>query len=131
MDLGMLPMMGRNDVGGTSTKNLLHWVQMVRAGYFQMFDYGTDGNMIAYNQTYPPQYNTANFATQLAGVKQMHFVGGNDALVQPSDYARLVKLLPANLKSKTIEDYNHLDYMWAADVNQYVNDDVREFLASL
>jgi hypothetical protein len=26
MDLGMLPMMGRNDVGGTSTKNLLHWV---------------------------------------------------------------------------------------------------------
>jgi len=26
LDLGMLPMMGRNDVGGTSTKNLLHWV---------------------------------------------------------------------------------------------------------
>ncbi len=37
----MLPMMDRNDIGGTSTKNLLHWVQMVRAGYFQQFDYGS------------------------------------------------------------------------------------------
>jgi len=37
----MLPMMGRNDVGGTSTKNLMHWTQMVRSGYFQAFDYGS------------------------------------------------------------------------------------------
>ena len=34
LDLGMLPMMGRNDIGGTSTKNLFHWIQMIRAGYF-------------------------------------------------------------------------------------------------
>jgi hypothetical protein len=26
IDLGSLPMMGRNDVGGTSTKNLMHWI---------------------------------------------------------------------------------------------------------
>lgn len=26
LDLGSLPMMGRNDVGGTSTKNLMHWM---------------------------------------------------------------------------------------------------------
>jgi hypothetical protein len=47
----------------------------------------------------------------------MLFVGGNDALVQPSDYSRLINLLPSNVKSKSIEDYNHLDYMWAADIN--------------
>ena len=34
LDLGMLPMMGRNDVGGTSSKNLMHWTQMMRSGYF-------------------------------------------------------------------------------------------------
>ena len=29
LDLGMLPMMGQNDVGGsTSTKNMFHWAQM-------------------------------------------------------------------------------------------------------
>ena len=59
------------------------------------------------------------------------FVGANDALVQPSDYSRLLNLLPGNVKSKSIEDYNHLDYMWASDINSYVNNDVREFLASI
>jgi len=37
-------MMARNDVGGTSTKNLMHWIQMVRTGKFAQFDYGEDGN---------------------------------------------------------------------------------------
>lgn len=34
IDLGSLPMMGRNDVGGTSTKNLMHWMQNIRSGNF-------------------------------------------------------------------------------------------------
>jgi lysosomal acid lipase/cholesteryl ester hydrolase len=132
LDLAMLPMMGRNDVGGTSTKNLLHWVQMVRAGYFQQFDFGNATlNQIAYGQNYPPVYNTANFKTNLAHVQMLLFAGGNDALVAPSDYAKLLNLLPGNVKSKVIEDYNHLDYMWSADVNEYVNDDVMSFLKSL
>ncbi len=87
-------MMGRNDVGGTSSKNMLHWVQMMRDGYFQQFDYGTDGNIIEYGQKNPPQYNTGDFKTQLANVKILLFVGGNDALVQSSDYSRLLNLLP-------------------------------------
>lgn len=132
LDLATLPMMGRNDIGGTSTKNLLHWVQMVRAGYFQQFDFGSaDANMIAYGQSYPPQYNTGTFKTNLAHVKILLFAGGNDALVAPADYSKLLDLLPANVKSKVVADYNHLDYMWSADVNTYINNDVREFLASL
>jgi hypothetical protein len=132
LDLAMLPMMGRNDVGGTSTKNLFHWIQMVRAGYFQQYDYGsTAANQVAYGQNYPPQYNTGNFKTNLAHVNMLLFAGGNDALVAPSDYAKLLGLLPGNVKSKVIADYNHLDYMWSADVNEYVNDDVRAFLKSL
>jgi pimeloyl-ACP methyl ester carboxylesterase len=59
------------------------------------------------------------------------FAGGNDVLVAPNDYSKLLNLLPGNVKSKVIEDYNHLDYMWAADVNEYVNDDVRAFLKNL
>lgn len=48
IDLGSLPMMGRNDVGGTSTKNLLHWIQNARSGKFAKFDYGKQGNLAAY-----------------------------------------------------------------------------------
>lgn len=118
LDLGMLPMMGRNDVGGTSSKNLMHWTQMMRSGYFQAFDYGSPAaNQAIYGSDYPPMYNTDNFKTNLAGVNMLLFAGGNDALVAPDDYAKLLKILPANVKSKVIPDYNHLDYMWAADVN--------------
>ena len=59
------------------------------------------------------------------------FAGSNDVLVESADYAKLLRILPANVKSKTVPDYNHLDYMWAQDVNQYVNDDIRDFLRSL
>ena len=57
--------------------------------------------------------------------------GANDALVQPSDYAKLIDLLPPSAKSKVIADYNHLDYMWAADSNEYVNKDVIDFIKTL
>lgn len=31
VDLARMPMMANNDIGGTSAKNLMHWVQMERA----------------------------------------------------------------------------------------------------
>jgi hypothetical protein len=34
IDIGNVPMMARNDVGGTSLKNMQHWIQMVRSGNF-------------------------------------------------------------------------------------------------
>lgn len=34
MDYSRLPMMGRNDVGGTGAINLKHWAQNVRSGKF-------------------------------------------------------------------------------------------------
>lgn len=126
-------MMGRNDVGGTSTKNLLHWVQMVRSGYFQQFDFGSAAaNQIAYGQSTPPLYDTSKFHTNLAHVQMLLFAGANDALVNKYDFAKLLNILPqTNVKSKVVDDYNHLDYMWSADVNMYVNDDIRSFLAQL
>jgi len=50
LDLTFMPMMARNDVGGTSAKNLLHWTQNMRSGDFRPFDYGAKGNMVAYGQ---------------------------------------------------------------------------------
>jgi len=41
-------MMIRNDVGGTSTKDTMHWFQNIRSKKFRQFDYGTDENMARY-----------------------------------------------------------------------------------
>jgi len=59
------------------------------------------------------------------------FAGENDSLVAPADYQKLLSLLPSGIKSKVVADYNHLDYVWSADINQNINEDVKAFLASL
>ncbi len=59
------------------------------------------------------------------------FTGGNDALCAPKDIDVLFKALPAHAKTVEVKDYNHLDYMWAADVNKNINDEVMDFLKSL
>lgn len=73
----------------------------------------------------------ASFKTSLAGVKIFLINGQNDDLVAPKDFKKLIAVMPSSAKVKTVEDYNHLDYMWAQDVNELVNADVLEFLASL
>ena len=110
-------MMGANDVGGTSTKNLVHWIQMVRSGYFRQYDYGSDLNVQVYGQKTPPEYDLSTFKNNLEKVKILLFVGGNDVLVNPNDFKKLLSYLPSDVTTKTIDDYNHLDYMWSADVN--------------
>lgn len=131
VDLGQLPMMGRNDVGGTSTKNILHWIQLIRSNYFRQFDYGSTQNKKVYGTSSPPIYDISNFKSQLGGVRIFLINGKNDVLVAPDDYKRLVSVMPQNAKFKTLEDYNHLDYMWASDVNEFINADVKDFLLSL
>ena len=73
----------------------------------------------------------ASFKTSLAGVKIFLINGQNDDLVAPKDFKKLIAVMHSSAKVKTVEDYNHLDYMWAQDVNELVNADVLEFLASL
>jgi len=49
-------MMANNDIGGTSSKNMMHWAQMIRSGTVSHFDYGQEGNLAMYNQSTPPLY---------------------------------------------------------------------------
>jgi hypothetical protein len=32
INLSRIPMMANNDIGGSSTKNIMHWAQMIRSG---------------------------------------------------------------------------------------------------
>ena len=84
-----------------------------------------------YNQTYPPNYDIESFKTNLAHVSILLFSGMNDALVTSADLKTLQNALPTNSKTVLVDDYNHLDYMWAADVNDKVNGIVKDFLKNL
>jgi len=110
-----MPMMGRNDVGGTGTLNLKHWTQNMKSGNF------ADLNGVEYD-TSVLQKNLANTHLQL-------FVGANDALAQELDFTALLQtLLLTDIDLVKIADYNHLDYMWADDADEYVNQHLYKFL---
>jgi len=124
-------MMARNDIGGTSTKDLLHWIQNTRSGNSAQFDYGAEGNMIQYGQETPLNYDIASLKTRLVGLPIIFFVGENDAYSTQKDIGILLNHLPDTVQVKTVPDYNHLDYAWAADSTKFVNQDVFDFLKKL
>lgn len=74
MDPARMPMMGRNDVGGTSTQNLKHWTMNMKSGDFA----DMNGN----------EYNTSLLQQRLANTHLLLFVGANDALAQPVEIGR-------------------------------------------
>lgn len=105
--------------GGTSTKNLLHWLQIIRAGgRFQMFDYGAKKNMEVYQRETPKEYDL----TGLKRVKVPSLIvsGSRDALVTEESVRKLVKMLKTGEKNQvleviTMEDYAHMDFIWGKD----------------
>lgn len=40
-----------------AVKQLLHYIQIIRSGTFQLFDYGLEKNQLHYNNENPPAYN--------------------------------------------------------------------------
>jgi len=112
---------------GTSTYNMVHWAQLVHTGKFQKYDFGcglfTCENKKHYGQKTPPQYSVSNFTVPVS-----LYYGSNDYLADPKDVQILIAGLPDNIltKSKEIEGYAHLDFVWAQDANTMVYADVLE-----
>lgn len=110
--------MADNDVGGTGTINLKHWSQNMKSGRFADLD-GKD-------------YDTSVLMNRLANTKLALFVGANDALSQPEDFAMLKNLLPAGETTVfPIDDYNHLDYMWAQDTDKVILPNLYKWLSEV
>lgn len=57
----ILPVILSHAPAGSSTKTVLHYGQEIRdSGKFQMYNYGSDGNLARYGTKNPPQYNVSN-----------------------------------------------------------------------
>ncbi|KAK5978735.1 hypothetical protein GCK32_008193 [Trichostrongylus colubriformis] len=95
---------------GTSSLNLLHWIQMVKTGSVAMLDLGEKRNLATYGQKIPPSYEFRNIST----IPIYLFAGGNDILANNQDINGF--LLPRIGSSVQLNvhlpDYNHLDFIW-------------------
>jgi lysosomal acid lipase/cholesteryl ester hydrolase len=92
----------------TSTKNMQHLAQMVRGSNFSMFDYGTYGNLKAYNQTTPPLYELGKIPTAFP---MLLCSGGQDALADPQDVKRLLSELKSDVITLYLPNYAHADFV--------------------
>ncbi|KAH8701762.1 putative triglyceride lipase-cholesterol esterase [Talaromyces proteolyticus] len=107
----------------TSTKSVVHWFQIIRNRAFQMYDDEIGGPLaVGTNSRYykPVRYPTKNIKSPI-----VLLYGGSDSLV---DIGVMLRELPRRTIVKAIPRYEHLDFLWATDVDQLVFHHVYEAL---
>jgi lysosomal acid lipase/cholesteryl ester hydrolase len=107
----------------TSTKSVVHWFQIIRNGTFQMFDDEVSTPLsLSQGSKY---YKVAKFPTRNIRTPIVLVYGGSDSLV---DIKLMLKELPRHTVAREIKKYEHLDLLWASDVNELVFPQVLEAL---
>lgn len=107
----------------TSTKSVVHWFQIIRNKSFQMYDDEVQApiSIGASNRYYKPvKYPTRNIKSPV-----VLMYGESDSLM---DIDIMRKELPRETKTKPIPKYEHLDFLWARDVDTTVFPHVFEAL---
>lgn len=99
----------------SSVKTVVHWFQIIRNGTFQMYDDEMQAPMrISNDAKYykVPKFPTRNIKTPIVLV-----YGGSDSLV---DINIMLKELPRHTVAEEIPHYEHLDFLWANNVEELV-----------
>jgi len=93
----------------TSSKLIVHWHQIMRSKRLQMYD---DGSPVALgeNAVVVPRYTLEAISTRIA-----LFLGGKDTLVD-NEYTK-THLGDSVIHVTEIAEYEHLDFLWAHDVD--------------
>lgn len=106
-----VPVYATHDPAGTSTQNIVHWMQMVHHGGVPAYDWGTKTNKKKYGQANPPEYDF----TAIKGTKIYLYWSDADWLADTPDVPDylLTRLNPAIVaQNNHLPDYNHLDFTW-------------------
>ncbi|XP_022228232.2 lipase 1 [Drosophila obscura] len=121
----LVPLFVRH-VAGSSLKSLGHYTQLVHSGGFYKYDYySTVENRRRHGSDTPPQYNLANVDCKVA-----LYYSKNDLLTAVRDVERLRDALPNVVHDGLIpyEKFNHVDFIWANDVNSLLYDGMVEVM---
>jgi len=115
----MLPTIVQHLPAPTSTFTVLQYAQEVNVKDFIGFDWGSaEANMQHHGQDTPPQYKLENVNTQIA-----LYWGDNDWLAQSEDLLQIIlKCQDVIYENYQVpwEGWNHLDFMYAIDVDKYI-----------
>ncbi|GAM84212.1 hypothetical protein ANO11243_022050 [Dothideomycetidae sp. 11243] len=99
----------------TSVKSVVHWFQIIRTGTFQMYDDEIQAPISVASGT--KYYKVAKFPTRNIKTPIVLVYGGSDSLV---DIKFMLRELPKHTQAVEIPHYEHLDFLWASDVEKLV-----------
>ncbi|KFQ56201.1 Lysosomal acid lipase/cholesteryl ester hydrolase, partial [Nestor notabilis] len=109
---------------GTSTQNVIHWHQVIRADQLQAYDYGSKENMKRYNQVTPPVYKIEEISMPIAV-----WSGGRDKFADPKDTAKLLPRIKNLIYHEHFPSWGHLSFIWGLDAPQKMYQKIIELLA--
>lgn len=99
----------------TSTKSVVHWFQIIRNKSFQMFDDDVQAPLsLGASDRY---YKVAKFPTRNIKTPIVLLYGGNDSLV---DINVMQRELPKHTVAQEISHFEHLDFLWAQNIETLV-----------
>lgn len=109
----------------TSTKSVVHWFQIIRTKSFQMYD--DDVQPVISLSSVSKYTKVAKFPTRNIKTPIVLVFGGSDSLV---DINVMLKELPSHTVATEIPHYEHLDFLWAREVDTLVFPHVFDALES-
>lgn len=125
-----IPVYTSTESYGTSIKTIVHMGQIVRNNRFAYYDYGSNGNMLMYNNYKSPIYPLENIKSNDISL----FSSLNDGCATRKDVLILKKQLKnSNIVNDYVIPYNlwsHLDFIWGKDAAFFVNEPILNILTS-
>ncbi|CAL1688829.1 unnamed protein product [Lasius platythorax] len=129
----LLPIVLGHIPAGASTKQVIHFAQLVKSGSFltsgkfRQYDYGWISNKIRYGSFTPPVYDLKNIEVPV----YLHY-SSNDWLSNVKDVDRLYTELgnPFGKFRVPHNSFNHLDFMWANDVKTLLYDKILSLMTN-
>jgi lysosomal acid lipase/cholesteryl ester hydrolase len=109
----------------TSTKSVVHWFQIIRTKSFQMYD--DDVQPVISLGSVSKYTKVARFPTRNIKTPIVLLFGGSDSLV---DINVMLRELPSHTVATEIPHYEHLDFLWAREVDTLVFPHVFDALES-
>lgn len=97
----------------TSTKSVVHWFQIMRTKSFQMYDDEVQRPLGGADR----YYKVAKFPTRNIKTPIVLVYGGSDSLV---DIKVMLRELPRHTRAIEIKHFEHLDFLWADQVDKLV-----------
>lgn len=116
-DPSLTPLLLAHPGNGASTKTAIHYLQLMKAGQFQQFDYGFFGNIVFYNATEPPVYDLSK-----VDVPTYLYYSDGDQTADTLDVELLFEKLRCQ-KHKflvPLRKFNHMDFIVAKDARSLV-----------